>query len=52
MGLVETLDIPAKAGEDAFGDFDLLRPADHRSQEFDQAAGGRIRCDPVSGLVS
>jgi hypothetical protein len=36
------LNIPAKAGQDAFGDFDLLRPTDHRGQEFGQAAGGGI----------
>jgi hypothetical protein len=28
MSLVDTLDIPAETGQDTFGDFDLLRPAD------------------------
>jgi hypothetical protein len=51
MRFVDALDIPAKTGEDAFSDFDLLRPANHRSQEFSQAAGGGVRGDPVGGLV-
>jgi hypothetical protein len=36
------LHISAKAGQDAFCDFDLLRATDHRGQEFGQAAGGSI----------
>ena len=42
VGLVDALNIPAKAGQDSFGDFDLLRATDHCGQEFGQAAGGGI----------
>jgi hypothetical protein len=42
VGLIDALHISAKAGQDAFCDFDLLRATDHRGQEFGQAAGGSI----------
>jgi hypothetical protein len=51
VGLVNALDIPAKSSENAFRNFDLLRPTDHCGQEFCQAAGGSVGADAVSGLL-
>jgi hypothetical protein len=49
--LVQALDISAKAGQDSFGDLDLVLAAHDRGQQFGQAAGERVRAHPAGGLV-